>query len=66
MSGCWSVIRETHKDNYEAYGYRRTWKALLRAGETGPALPGAAADARARDPGRQASRQAVAHHDPRP
>ncbi len=27
------VIRRTHKENYEAYGYRRTWKALLRAGE---------------------------------
>ena len=27
-------IRETHKKNYEAYGYRRTWKAMLRAGET--------------------------------
>ena len=30
------VIRETHKKNYEAYGYRRTWKALRRAGETAP------------------------------
>jgi putative transposase len=30
------VIRETHKKNYEAYGYRRTWKALLRAGEQVP------------------------------
>jgi putative transposase len=29
-------IREVHKDNYEAYGYRRTWKALLRAGEAAP------------------------------
>ncbi|MHB8660184.1 MAG: IS3 family transposase [Solirubrobacteraceae bacterium] len=28
-----AVIRQTHKDNYEAYGYRRTWKALVRAGE---------------------------------
>jgi putative transposase len=28
------VIRITHKRNYEAYGYRRTWKALLRAGES--------------------------------
>ncbi len=27
------VIRVTHKQNFEAYGYRRTWKALLRAGE---------------------------------
>ncbi len=30
------VIRETHEKNYEAYGYRRTWKALLRAGEQVP------------------------------
>jgi putative transposase len=30
------VIGKTHKANYEAYGYRRTWKALLRAGETVP------------------------------
>ena len=30
------VIRVTHKANYEAYGYRRTWKALLRAGERVP------------------------------
>jgi putative transposase len=27
-------IREVHRANYEAYGYRRTWKALRRAGET--------------------------------
>ena len=27
-------IREVHAANYYAYGYRRTWKALLRAGET--------------------------------
>jgi putative transposase len=31
-----AVIRETHVANYEAYGYRRTWKALRRAGETAP------------------------------
>jgi putative transposase len=30
------VIRVTHKKNFEAYGYRRTWKALLRAGERVP------------------------------
>jgi putative transposase len=29
-------IREVHEANYEAYGYRRTWKALLRAGERVP------------------------------
>jgi putative transposase len=28
-------IRTTHAANYSAYGYRRTWKALLRAGEQG-------------------------------
>ena len=27
------VIRRVHEANYEAYGYRRTWKALLREGE---------------------------------
>ena len=31
-----AVIRKTHKVNFEAYGYRRTWKALLRAGERVP------------------------------
>ena len=31
-----AIIRQTHKDNYEAYGYRRCWKALLRAGELVP------------------------------
>jgi len=30
------VIRTTHRRNYGAYGYRRTWKALLRAGERAP------------------------------
>ena len=31
-----AVIRTTHKDNFEAYGYRKLWKALIRAGETAP------------------------------
>jgi putative transposase len=31
-----AAIRTTHKKNYEAYGYRRTWKALLREGEQVP------------------------------
>ena len=26
-------IREVHAANYYAYGFRRTWKTLLRAGE---------------------------------
>jgi putative transposase len=30
------VISETHKKNYEAYGYRRLWKTLLRNGEQVP------------------------------
>jgi putative transposase len=30
------VIWELHLANYEAYGYRRMWKALLRAGEQVP------------------------------
>lgn len=29
-------IREVHEANYCAYGYRRTWKALMRAGEHAP------------------------------
>jgi putative transposase len=29
-------ICEVHEANYHAYGYRRTWKALSRAGETMP------------------------------
>jgi putative transposase len=31
-----ATIRAVHEANYEAYGYRRTWKALLRAGEHAP------------------------------
>ena len=30
------AIRELHSANYFAYGYRRMWKALLRAGEEAP------------------------------
>lgn len=30
------VIRDLHSANYYAYGYRRMWKALLRAGEEVP------------------------------
>ncbi len=29
-------IRELHQANYYAYGYRRMWKALRRAGEKAP------------------------------
>lgn len=31
-----AVIRQVHKDNFYAYGYRKMWKTLLRAGETVP------------------------------
>jgi putative transposase len=31
-----AVICTTHKDNFEAYGYRKMWKTLRRAGETAP------------------------------
>ena len=30
------IIRKVHKANFEAYGYRRTWRALPRAGEPVP------------------------------
>jgi putative transposase len=30
------VICQTHKANFEAYGYRKMWKTLRRAGETAP------------------------------
>jgi hypothetical protein len=30
------IIRAVHEANYDAYGYRRTWKALVRAGEYVP------------------------------
>ena len=28
-----AIIRATHEENYYAYGYRKMWKTLLRAGE---------------------------------
>ena len=31
-----AVIRQTHTDNFEAYGYRKMWKTLRRAGESAP------------------------------
>jgi putative transposase len=31
-----AVIRQTHEDNFEAYGYRKMWKTLIRVGETAP------------------------------
>jgi HTH-like domain len=31
-----AVIRQTHEENFHAYGYRKMWKTLRRAGETVP------------------------------
>ena len=31
-----AVIKDTHRANFEAYGYRKMWKTLLRAGEAVP------------------------------
>jgi len=31
-----AVIRQTHEDNFHAYGYRKMWKTLRRSGETAP------------------------------
>ena len=53
-------IREVHAANYHAYGYRLTWKALLRAGETVGRDRVRPADAHPRDRGREAQREAVA------
>ena len=52
-------VLELHAANYYAYGYRRMWKAPVRAGEPVAALHGAAADARARHSRRQAAWAAV-------
>jgi hypothetical protein len=60
------VIRATHKHNYAAYGYRRTWKALLRAHERVSRCRGPAADAQSWDRRSQAAREAVANHKIRP
>lgn len=59
-------IREVHEANYCAYGYRRTWKALRRAGEHAPRCRVQWLMRHQRDPGCQAPRQAVADHYPGP
>ena len=33
-SGCWCAIRRVHEANYECYGSRRVWKALLSRGRS--------------------------------
>jgi hypothetical protein len=60
-----AVIRQTHEANYLAYGYRRMESARARR-RARAALPSPATDGRARDPGREASREAVADHQTRP
>ena len=59
-------ILKLHADNYYAYGARRMWKALTRAGETAAKVHRRADHARSRHPGRQAARQAMADHTARP
>ncbi len=61
-----SAIKTTHEANYCAYGYRKMWLALKRAGHDVGRDHVKAPDAHQRDPGGQAARQAVAHHDLRP
>jgi putative transposase len=58
-------IEELHEANYLAYGSRRMWKALLRAGEQVGRDRVARLMRRARDSGRQAPRQAMAHDEAR-
>jgi hypothetical protein len=59
-------IRELHAANYYAYGYRRMWKALRRAGEQ---VPRCRVQRLMKANGigwREEARQAVAHHQARP
>jgi hypothetical protein len=58
-------IRELHAANYYAYGYRRMWKTLRRAGEQVPRCRVQRLMKTKRDPGREAARQALAHHQAR-
>ena len=52
-----------HEANYFAYGYRRMWKALLRAGEQVGRGRVERLMRQHGHPGREAARQAVADHD---
>jgi transposase InsO family protein len=60
------VIRDTHAKNYFAYGYRRMWIALGRAGEQVARCRVQRLMKAAGDPGRQAPRQAVADDQAQP
>ncbi len=59
-------IRELHAANYYAYGYRRMWLALRRAGEQVPRCQVQRLMKTNGIVGREAARQAVAHHQARP
>jgi putative transposase len=54
-----AVIRQVHKENFEAYGYRKLQLALRRRGIDVGRDRVKRLNARARHPGRQAPRQAV-------
>ena len=58
-------IREVHEQNFECYGYPRVWHELLRQGEQVGRDHVARSDAPGGHPGREAAREAVAHHDRR-
>jgi hypothetical protein len=60
-----ALIEQVHVDNYDAYGYRKTWLALKRRGVRVGRVASSASCAR-RDSGGQAARQAMADHDPGP
>ena len=59
------VIREMHARNYYAYGSRRMWKALRGPASRSPRCRVERLMRAARDPGRQAAREAVADHEGR-
>ena len=59
-------IREVHRDNYAAYGYRRVWKALGRAGVDAGRDQVARLMRSEGLVGREAAWEAVADHQTRP
>ena len=59
-------IREVHEENFECYGYPRVWHELRRQGEQVGRDHVARLMRQAGHPGREAAREAVAHHDADP
>ena len=57
------VIRADAPSNYEAYGYRRMLEGAAPGGETVPRARSQRLMRAARDPGREAAREAVADDD---